>query len=123
VAGCHQKAKIGYVLSAQEQSSTFNTACFSAPAGGGVASTYFGNQPRTSGILRTQGVDNWDFSVGKVTKIHDNVSLTFRAEAFNLTNRVQFGDPGLTVGSATFGVLTTQANQPRSFQFSLRANY
>ena len=123
VAGCHQKARIGYVLSAQEQSSTFNTACFSAPAGGGVASTYFGNQPRTSGILRTQGVDNWDFSVGKVTKIHDNVSLTFRAEAFNLTNRVQFGDPGLTVGSATFGVLTTQANQPRSFQFSLRANY
>ena len=68
-------------------------------------------------------MDNWDFSIGKTTAIHEDINIVFRAEAFNVANRVQFGDPGLTFGSTTFGVLTTQANSPRSFQFSLRANY
>ena len=107
--------------------STFNKACFSAtgPATGApaFASNYLGNQPRTSGILRTQGTDNFDFSVGKAIPIHEAINLVFRAEAFNVWNRVQFGDPGLTFGSASFGVPITQANLPRSFQFSLRANY
>ena len=56
-----------------------------------MVSGYFGNEPRTSGILRTQGIDNWDFSIGKVTPIRESVNLIFRAEAFNLANRVQFG--------------------------------
>lgn len=127
IAGCSQKVAIGVVAAAQQQKSTINTACFSSavPVAGttAIAANYLGNQPRTSGLLRTQGVDNWDFSVGKTTPIHESINLVFRAEAFNVTNRVQFGDPGLTFGSSTFGVLTTQANQPRSFQFSLRANY
>jgi hypothetical protein len=127
IAGCNQKAAIGFVAAAQQQKTTFNTACFSsaAPAAGAAATagSYLGNQPRTSGILRTQGVDNWDFSVGKTTTIHEDINLVIRAEAFNVTNRVQFGDPGLTFGSATFGVPITQANSPRSFQISLRANY
>ena len=127
VAGCAQKNPIGYVAAAQQGKSIINSACFSAPAPAAGATAYAGlyegNQPRTSGILRTQGVDNWDFSVGKTTPLHENVNLVFRAEAFNVFNRVQFGDPGLTLLSASFGLLTTQANSPRSFQFSLRANY
>ncbi len=126
-AYCNQKAAIGLVASAQQQKSTINTACFSAPApvtgAAPFAGSYLGNQPRTSGLLRTQGGDNWDFSIGKTTPIHEDINVVFRAEAFNVTNRVQFGDPGLTLNSTTFGVLTTQANSPRSFQFSLRANY
>jgi hypothetical protein len=127
VAGCNQHAALGGVAAAQAQTSVINAACFSAaaPAAGttAIAANYLGNQPRTSGLLRTQGVDNWDFSVGKTTPIHEDINLVFRAEAFNVANRVQFGDPGLTFGSTSFGVLTTQANSPRSFQFSLRANY
>ena len=126
IAGCNQKNPISYVTAAQKQTSVINTACFATPVVptiGAVAANYFGNQPRTSGILRTQGVDNWDFSIGKITPIHDDVNLVFRAEAFNLANRVQFGDPGLTFGLGTFGVLTSQANNPRSLQFSLRVNY
>ena len=123
VGGCPQKANIGYVTAAQQQTSTFNLSCFSAPSATGVVANYFGNQPRTSGILRTQGTDNWDFSVGKTTPIHENLNLLFRAESFNVTNRVQFGDPGLTVGSSQFGVPTQLANLPRTFQFSLRVDY
>jgi hypothetical protein len=123
IAGCNQKAGINYVAAAQTGASIINKACFALPSDTGVVSNYFGNQPRTSGILRTQGIDNWDFSLGKTTAIHEDVNLVFRAEAFNVTNRVQFADPGLTFGSAQFGVLTSQANLPRNFQFSLRLNY
>ena len=126
-AGCDKKVNIGYVAAAQQQKSVINPACFSmpGPAAGAVpvAKNFFGNEARTDGQIRTQGVDNWDFSVGKTTPLHESVNLVFRAEAFNVTNRVQFGDPGLSFGSGTFGLLTTQANPPRSFQFSLRVNY
>ncbi len=123
IAGCSQNAGINYVLAAQTGASVINKACFALPADSGLVSSYFGNEPRTSGILRTQGIDNWDFSIGKVTPIREDINLVFRAEAFNVTNRVQFADPGLTFGSAQFGLLTQQANNPRNFQFSLRVNY
>ncbi len=93
-----------------------NAACFKAPA-------TFGNEPRTDGQARTQGLDNWDFSIGKATPLTENVNLVFRAEAFNVLNNVQFGDPNLSSASALFGVITTQANSPRLLQFSLRLNY
>ena len=128
IAGCQQKNPIGYVAAAQQGKSIINSACFvapGAPAGAAVTlgGNYQGNQPRTSGLLRTQGVDNWDFSAGKTTVLHDDINLVFRAESFNVFNRVQFNDPGLTFGSSSFGLLTAQANLPRSFQFSLRLNY
>ena len=93
-----------------------NAACFTAPA-------TFGNEPRTDGQARTQGLDNWDFSIGKTTALTEGANLVFRAEAFNVLNNVQFGDPNLSSASALFGVITTQANAPRLLQFSLRLNY
>ena len=115
------------VAAAQQQKPILNAACFTAPVPSAgavpVASNYFGNEPRTDGLLRTQGIDNWDFSIGKTTPIRESINLVFRAEAFNVTNRVQFGDPGLSAASATSGVFTTPANLPRYFQFSLRLNY
>ena len=118
VVGCNKRINGPIVNQIQQGAHTLNAACFTAPA-----ATSFGNEPRTDGLLRTQGVDNWDFSVGKVTPISDTVNVVFRAEAFNVFNRVQFGDPNTSSASALFGVITTQANSPRSFQFSLRMNY
>ena len=123
IRGCNQKTNINYVAAAQQGKSVINASCFYNPPDAGIAANFIGNQPRTDGLIRTQGTDNWDFSVGKTTPLHDDVNLVFRAEAFNVTNRVQFGDPGLTLNSSSFGLLTAQANLPRSFQFSLRVNY
>jgi hypothetical protein len=103
----------------------FNTSCFSAP------STYgFGNEGRTDSTLRGQGIDNWDFSASKETKITERTSLEFRGEIYNLFNRVQFAPPGtaynpntLTTSANTFGVLTSQNNQPRQAQFVLRLRF
>ena len=117
VAGCNKKISGSLTTQARLGTPTLNVACFTAPA-------VFGNEPRTDGQLRDAGVDNWDFSVGKTTPIHEDINLVFRAEAFNVANRVQFGDANLGSGSSTlFGVITSQANSPRLFQFSLRLNY
>lgn len=53
----------------------------------------------------------------------ENVNMQFRAQAFNLFNRVQFGYPGLQQGASNFGIVSSQLNNPRFLQFSLRLNY
>jgi hypothetical protein len=73
--------------------------------------------------LRSAGVNNWDFAVFKTTQIAERYSLQFRTEFFNLFNRVQFGQPGSTDGNASFGVVSSQSNNPRLIQFALRFSY
>ncbi len=117
VGGCSKQ--IGSIGSqARAGKPVLNAACFKAPG-----PNAFGNEPRTDGALRGAGIDNWDFSVGKTTPLRETVNLVFRAEAFNLANRTQFGDPNVTSSSSVFGVITSQQNQPRLLQFSLRLNY
>jgi Carboxypeptidase regulatory-like domain len=98
----------------------FNTAAFAQPA----AFTY-GNEPRTDPTLRAAGVANWDFSAYKdfLLTPEGRAKLQFRAEIFNLFNRVQFGYPGTTLGNSNFGVVTSQINQPRLVQFALRLGF
>ena len=118
VPGCNKRLPGSLVSLAQTTKPTLNAACFTAPA-----ATAFGNEPRTDGSIRTQGVDNWDFSLGKSTPINERFNVVFRAEAFNLINRVQFGDPTLSSASAVFGIITAQVNTPRLLQFSVRLNF
>jgi hypothetical protein len=54
------------------------------------------------------------------------VSLQFRTEFFNAFNRTQFGPPGqvFTSGAvSTFGIISSQQNNPRLIQFALRLNF
>lgn len=96
----------------------FNAACF--VYAGDFA---FGNQPRNDGALRTQGIDNFDFSVVKTTSVMDRFQVQFKTEVFNLFNHVQFAPPGLAIGGSFYNQVNTQQNQPRLIQFSLRLNY
>jgi len=96
----------------------FNTACFQQPA-----AFTFGNEGRTDPNLRTAGINNFDFSLFKNTTLRERMSLQFRAEFFNLFNRVQFGYPGQALGNPQFGIVSTQANTPRLVQLSLRLQY
>jgi hypothetical protein len=56
------------------------------------------------------GPDVWniDLSLSRNFKIREHDTLTFRAEAFNLTNSVMFGAPTAALNSSTFGHLTPQ---------------
>ena len=96
----------------------FNTGCFTAPP-----AFTFGSESRTDPNLRTAGVANWDFAAFKDTAIHERFALQFRAEIFNMFNRVQFAAPNTTVGSSTFGYVTNQVNNPRLVQVALRLKF
>lgn len=93
----------------------FNTSAFSLPA-----SFTFGNSSRTLPDVRSHGISNYDFSVFKNTTVTERVGVQFRAEIFNLFNRVRFGYPGTSMGTAQFGVISSQYNDPRLVQFALR---
>ena len=99
----------------------FNTSCFSVPA-----AFTFGNESRTDPDLRGHGIANFNFAIFKKTPITETSNLEFRAEAFNLFNRVQFGKPDQVLNTAantTFGRVTTQANDPRLIQLALRFTF
>ncbi|MBV9032958.1 MAG: carboxypeptidase regulatory-like domain-containing protein [Acidobacteriaceae bacterium] len=98
----------------------FNTSCFVAPP-----SFTFGTEGRNDPTLRSPGMANWDFSAFKSFPLaaENRVNLQFRAEFFNIFNRVQFGYPDQTVGDTAFGVITSQLNNPRLVQFALRLSF
>ncbi|MEO6801972.1 MAG: hypothetical protein ABI197_01870, partial [Granulicella sp.] len=79
-----------------------------------------GNVPRSVSRTRSPLTFQNDLSAIKDFSIHDSIRLQFRLEAFNLFNSVQFGYPNTTVGSPTFGYITTQANLPRNVQAALK---
>jgi len=118
LAGCDKSVGGSIVSSAQTGASVVNPACFAAP--GPFA---LGNEPRVDPTLRAQGINNWDISLAKLTSVSERVSLNFGAEFFNTFNRVQFGPPNTSFGSALFGKITNQVNNPRQIQFSLRASF
>jgi Carboxypeptidase regulatory-like domain len=47
----------------------------------------------------------------------------FRAESFNLFNRVMFDVPNSSLGGTNFGAVTSQRNSPRQLQMGLKFNY
>lgn len=80
----------------------------------------FGTMGRVHPRLKTDRVENLDFSIFKSFRFTERHILQFRAEAFNLMNRPIFGAPANTVGAGNFGVVASQANPPRQIQLALR---
>ena len=68
----------------------FNPQAFMVPAQG-----TFGNVGRN--VLTGPGLATWDFSVLKDTHLFERFNLQFRAEIFNLLNRVNLDTPNLIV--------------------------
>ena len=66
------------------------------------------------------GLVNLDFSILRSFPIKENYRLQFRAEAFNLLNKPQFGFPNSNLSSGQFGVISSQANSPRQLQLALK---
>jgi len=80
-----------------------------------------GNAPPVLGNVRNFGLLNEDFSVLKDFRLHEAHRLQFRAEFFNVLNRVVFGTPGTNLNApASFGRIGGQANSPRHSQLGLK---
>jgi outer membrane receptor protein involved in Fe transport len=64
-----------------------------------------GDMGRNS-VIGPKFVDS-DLSLVKDTKITERVNLQFRADAFDVFNHPNFGNPNVSVGSSSFGVITS----------------
>lgn len=121
VQGCSKsisggiQSRLGDSFSANKY---FNTNCFVAPG-----NFRFGNESRTDNQLRAPGIANFDLALFKDTHITERLVLQLRVESFNLFNRVQFGAPNTSIGSAQVGQITTQVNDPRLLQLAGRINF
>ena len=94
-----------------------NPAAFSA-----APEFTFGNISRFIDV-RGPGLFNWDLSLFKSFAIKERLKAQFRAEALNATNTVYFGNPTTSINSSTFGVITSQINNPRLLQLGVRFSY
>lgn len=76
------------------------------------------------------GINNWDMVLQKSVSLTERVGLDFRAETYNLFNRVQFTQPGnLTADLGTFGQSTgevrraDQTSGARQIQFGMKLRF
>jgi hypothetical protein len=91
----------------------FNTAAFTQQAqytlgNAGVGSIY------------GPGYRNLDLSFGKVFRVTERRSLQFRSEFFNAANHPNWGLPGVSFGTSSFGKITSTTGDARTLQFGLK---
>jgi hypothetical protein len=73
--------------------------------------------------LRADDQQRWDFSLSKKFNITERVNASFRAEAFNLFNHVNFSGPNTNPTDTNFGRITGTQSAARSWQFALKITY
>lgn len=95
----------------------FDTSVFSQPP-----AFTFGNVSRTLPDVRAPGMVNFDASLIKNTRFLENGNVQFRAEFFNLLNHPNFGAPGTTFGTSSFGVIGSAADG-RVIQLGLKLSF
>jgi len=91
--------------------------------GSGTALNGIGNETRFNPKVRLFPNLNENLSLTRSFPIKEAFHLEFRAEAFNVFNRVRFGTGSTQLQSQTFGVLTgsgSQINSPRQLQLALK---
>jgi hypothetical protein len=101
-----------------------NINAFRAPAPG-----TFGNLGRN--VLSGPGLVQMDVTLARSFRLREGLNLTFRAEAFNLFNRAQYGQPQNNLSSRSdFGRVVTPLNAgatgtgtARQLQFMLRLSF
>ena len=92
-----------------------NPAAFSQPAIG----TYGNANPQS---VVGPGTVEIDTALVRTFKIRERTSLMFRAEAFNLPNHVNPGNPVVDFSSNNYGQILT-ANDPRIMQMALKVMF
>ncbi|MFN0104450.1 MAG: carboxypeptidase regulatory-like domain-containing protein [Bryobacteraceae bacterium] len=100
-----------------------NPAAFAIPARG-----TWGNAGRV--VATGPGLAQIDIVLQKTTRLSERTALVFRVESFNLTNRIQAGNPGTTLTSpASFGLVNNGLNRTigtgtsRQLQLAMRLNF
>jgi hypothetical protein len=95
-----------------------NAAAFSTSA-----NNQFGNEPRLLPDAYSPWRNNTDLGVNKTVGLPWNTHAQIRAEVLNLFNQVQWAAPGTTFGGGSFGQVSSQANNARMVQFTVRYTF
>jgi hypothetical protein len=83
----------------------------------------FGNMTRYNPKVRQFPNFNENLAVARSFPIKESIRLEFRAEAFNIFNRVRFGTGDVQLQDANFGKLTSSSdllNTPRQLQLAMK---
>jgi hypothetical protein len=91
-----------------------NRAAFVQPVG------QLGNAPRMNGDVRRPWNLTENLSVARTISLSNELRLDVRVEAFNLFNRVIWGNPEQNFNNNDFGLITSQANSPRQMQLGVK---
>ena len=92
----------------------FDTSAFALAVG------HYGSSGRN--ILAAPGLTSLDFSLFKNFRITESKNLQFRWEMYNATNTPPFNPPNRSIGTGTFGQITS-AGLAREMQFGLRLEF
>jgi outer membrane receptor protein involved in Fe transport len=94
----------------------FDTSCFARRT---LAQS--GERPGNAGrnTVRGPGFNRTDLSLFKNITVRKDHAIQLRVEAFNLLNQVRFGQPAGTIGTATFGQITS-ADDGRIIQLGVK---
>jgi len=99
-------------FAAKSAASWLNPAAFAQPAAG----TYGNMGPRNVRGPRSIRID---MGLTRAFQVRERQTLEFRAEAFNVPNLVNLGNPTLVLTSSTFGQILS-ASDPRIMQLALK---
>src|SRR6185312_848017 len=98
----------------------FNTSAYAAPSATAGYCNYFGNAPRNS-IVGPGTVEN-NLALSKTMQLGETRSMEFRATMSNAFNTVQYSDVNATLGSPTFGQVSS-VEEMRRFSFTARFRF
>jgi hypothetical protein len=90
----------------------FSTNSFAAPAYG-----FFGNA--ANGTIRGPDQTSFNVALYKAFPVTESLALQFRVEAFNVANHPNFTGVSTSVGSGTYGEVTS-ASDPRILELALK---
>jgi hypothetical protein len=93
----------------------FDPTAFVAPA-----QYTFGNSG--TGILLGPSAFNVDMSLTRNFKLAERFGLNFRAEAFNTLNHTNFGNPNVSIGTASAGIISGAA-AARIMQLAVKVSF
>jgi hypothetical protein len=100
----------------------FNSQAFSSAFANPATPQYrYGNSQRN--MMYGPDFSEWDCGVLKDFKITERVSFQFRAEAFDVLNRSNFGNPAANISVANVATITSTSADNRELQFGGRISF
>jgi hypothetical protein len=74
----------------------------------------------TRNVLRGPGTAEVDFSAIKNFALYERLTAQFRAEAFNIINHPNFGNPAANISNSNVGTVSATSFDNRDLQFALK---